>query len=206
MLPRWHRRGELSTEGEPSAWPSCTSGSNSDVRHSSTGHNDQMDVRQPGDDERFRDPLTDIYTLAEAGMIVVCPRCASAAVVRTQHASATPLRFWPRRLSCLRCAQTAVWQPQPPSYRWGGPFDPFFEQPLWLQASCCGGKTLWAFNKEHLDLIDNYVRARLRERGHDRAYASLLEKLPAWIKSAKHRDEITRAIERLRTTLPSAVV
>jgi len=171
-----------------------------------TSHNDQMDVRQPGDDERFRDPLTDLYTLAEADIIVVCPRCASAAIVRTQHASARYRRCGPWHLSCLRCAYTAAWQPSASGSRWGGPFDPFFRQPLWLQASCCGGKTLWAFNKEHLDLIDNYVRARLRERGHDREYASLLEKLPAWIKSAKYRDEITRAIERLRATLPSAVV
>jgi hypothetical protein len=108
-------------------------------------------------------------------------------------------------LSCLNCAYTAVWQPSAASY-WGGPFDPFFGRPLWLQASCCGGKTLWAFNREHLDLIDDYVRARLRERGHDRAHMSMLEKLPTWIKSAKNRDEIARTIQRLRATLPSAVV
>lgn len=156
-------------------------------------------MRPPDGDDRFCDPRTHLYTLAMSDIIVVCPRCASAAVVRTRHDPTTHPLSCPRRLSCLRCAYSAVWQPPAASY-WSGPLDPFFRQPLWLQAPCCGGNTLWAFNTEHLDLIDNYVRARLRERGHDRAHASLLEKLPAWIKSAKHREEITRTIQRLRAT------
>jgi hypothetical protein len=163
-----------------------------------------MEIRQPGDDDRFRDPRTRLYSLADADIIVVCPRCGSAAVVRTRH---DPTAHWfdcPRHLSCLTCAYTAEWQ-RPASWSWGGPFDPFFKRPLWLQASCCGGKTLWALNREHLDLIDSYVRARLRERSHDRAHMSLLEKLPAWIKSAKNRDEVARTIQRLRATLPSEV-
>ncbi len=154
-----------------------------------------------GADDRFRDPRTHLYALAMADIIVVCPRCGGAAVVRPQSGATAGPRFCPRNLSCLACAYSAAWQPRSASC-WGGPFDPFFRRPVWLQASCCGGKTLWAFNSEHLDLIDGYVRARLRERGPDRAYTSLLEKLPAWIKSAKRRDEITR-IHRLRATLPS---
>ncbi|GII25507.1 hypothetical protein Pme01_51040 [Planosporangium mesophilum] len=139
-------------------------------------------------------------------IIVVCPRCGGTAVVRPQTDPTTALPwFCPRNLSCLACAYSATWQPEGSSSCWGGPFDPYFRRPLWLQASCCGGKTLWAFNREHLELIDGYVRARLRERGPERPYTSLLEKLPAWIKSAKHRDEITRTIQRLRATLPSEV-
>lgn len=162
-----------------------------------------MDVRHPSDDGRFRDPRTHIYSLADAGIIVVCPQCFEGAIVRTRH---DPTRHWfscYRHLSCLDCAYTAVWQPSAGS-SWGDhAFDPFFRRPLWLQASCCGGKTLWAFNREHLDLIDGYVRARLRERGHDHAFTSLLEKLPSWIKSAKNRDEIVRTIQHLRERLPN---
>ncbi len=79
--------------------------------------------------------------------------------------------------------------------------DPFFRVPLWLRAECCGGHTLWAFNRPHLDLLENYVAARLRERGSIPASMSLVERLPAWAKSIKHREEVLRTIRRLRATL-----
>jgi hypothetical protein len=85
---------------------------------------------------------------------------------------------------------------------WGGPVDPFFGLPLWLPAECCG-HLLWAFNPAHLDLLEGYVAVRLRERGRAPGTMSLLERLPAWLKSAKHRDEILREIGRLRTSLQS---
>jgi len=164
----------------------------------------EVSVSQAAGDNRFRDPRTHIYALAMADIIVVCQRCAGAAVVRTEDDQSQHWHVRPRRLHCLSCAYTMTWDPATAS-RWGGPFDPFFGWPLWLQASCCGGKTLWAFNPEHLDLIEGYVRARLRERRHERAYTSLLEKLPAWIKSAKNRDDVLRTIRRLRATMPGDV-
>ncbi|MFD9939456.1 hypothetical protein ACFWYW_02185 [Nonomuraea sp. NPDC059023] len=85
----------------------------------------------------------------------------------------------------------------------GGPVDPFFQRPVWLQASCCG-QVLWAYNIRHLDLLEAYVAAKLRERGDRvaRAPASLVERLPTWLKTAKNRAEILRTIERMRSTLP----
>ncbi|RFS86806.1 hypothetical protein D0T12_00510 [Actinomadura spongiicola] len=85
--------------------------------------------------------------------------------------------------------------------RWGGAVDPYFGQPLWLRADCCGGRTLWAFNERHLDLLEGYVGARLRERG-EYVGMTMVAKLPAWLKSAKHRGEILRVIGRLRASLP----
>jgi hypothetical protein len=84
---------------------------------------------------------------------------------------------------------------------WGGPVDPFFGLPLWLQAGCCGGRTLWAFNRRHLDLLEAYVGAKLRERCASPGSSSMLARLPAWVKSAKHRDEVLRTISRLRSSL-----
>ncbi|MGI5171658.1 hypothetical protein ACQEU3_45665 [Spirillospora sp. CA-253888] len=34
--------------------------------------------------------------------------------------------------------------------------------PLWLQRSCCG-HVLWAYNVRHLDLLESYAAAKLRE-------------------------------------------
>lgn len=33
---------------------------------------------------------------------------------------------------------------------------------------------------------------------------SLVERLPAWVKSAKHREELLRTIRRLRASVPGA--
>ena len=86
----------------------------------------------------------------------------------------------------------------------GSPVDPYFQRPVWLQATCCGN-VLWAYNARHLDLLEAYVQAKLRERGTlaPRAPVSPVERLPTWLKTAKNRTEIMRTIKRLRATLPS---
>jgi hypothetical protein len=61
---------------------------------------------------------------------------------------------------------------------------------------------LWAYNAEHLNVLEEYVSAHLRERGHSVTHMTMLERLPKWIKDAKHRDEVLRAIGRLRASLP----
>jgi hypothetical protein len=81
-----------------------------------------------------------------------------------------------------------------------GPDDPYFGLPLWLSIDCCG-KVLWAYNAEHLNLLEGYVGARLRERGDFLGTMSMLERLPRWMKSANHRTEVLRAIQRLRKSL-----
>jgi hypothetical protein len=79
----------------------------------------------------------------------------------------------------------------------GGPADPYFGTPLWL-ATDCRGHVLWAYNAEHLDLLEAYVSARLRERGSIPGSMSLVERLPAWIKDGRHRSEVLSGLRRLR--------
>lgn len=81
---------------------------------------------------------------------------------------------------------------------------------LWLRATCCGGELLWAANEEHLDYLDDYVGALLRERpeavispmGRRWVGKGLSSQLPDWMTSAKHRDEVRATIADLRATLP----
>ncbi|GAA3048629.1 hypothetical protein GCM10010484_45690 [Actinokineospora globicatena] len=105
----------------------------------------------------------------------------------------------PRRLACVACGHSAVWVPG--GTVWGGPVDPHFRLPLWLRAWCCGGNTLWAFNESHVDLIEDYVVAPIRERRISPSGMSVLARLPVWMKTAGHRDEVLRAIGRLRASL-----
>jgi hypothetical protein len=84
--------------------------------------------------------------------------------------------------------------------RLGGPYDPYFGLPLWLRRRCCGGRTLWAYNVAHLDLLEGYVGARLRERPVPAGSQTLLERLPGWMKAAGNRDELLAAISVLRAS------
>ncbi|GAB1694940.1 hypothetical protein [Krasilnikovia sp. M28-CT-15] len=81
--------------------------------------------------------------------------------------------------------------------------DPFFRVPLWLTTECCGGHTLWAFNRRHLDLLHNYVAAKVRERagGYERGGMTLVARLPRWVKQASNRDELLAAIAELRASI-----
>jgi hypothetical protein len=88
--------------------------------------------------------------------------------------------------------------------------DPVFGLPLWLQKSCCGGKLLWAYNLDHLSFVESFVAATIRERsdavraGDGYRRTSMIAKLPVWLKSAKHRDEILKVVQQLRRSVISA--
>ncbi|MED7931315.1 hypothetical protein SMD20_44340 [Nonomuraea sp. LP-02] len=154
----------------------------------------------PDPGERFRDRRERKYAYDFVDEVLVrCPRCDGCAVVLAhpealEDAGITDLR---RRLRCGACGY--VKDETVASAVVGGPVDPFFRRPLWLRASCCG-HVLWAYNVRHLDLLESYVAAKLRERGDvvAGAPASLVERLPTWLKTAKNRAEILRTIGRLR--------
>ena len=74
-----------------------------------------------------------------------------------------------------------------------------FGVPLWLRTECCGGHPLGANNEAHLDYLEAYVGATLRERPD--GPSGLAWSLSAWMKYAKHRDEVLRALGRLRASL-----
>jgi hypothetical protein len=78
-----------------------------------------------------------------------------------------------------------------------------FGAPLWLETECCGGKRLWALNERHLDYIERFVRSSNRDRDFPSVAGrrQLADKFPAWLTSRKHREEVIKAIQRLRSTL-----
>lgn len=137
---------------------------------------------------RFRDTGETLYGL-RSEVLVVCPSCGSCA------------RVAEARGVCPSCAWTAV--PSEDRFTTGAPRDPYLDLPLWLVTDV-GGETLWAFNAEHLDLLQSYVSATLRERVPERERYTLVERLPAWVKAAKNRDAVLAGIARLRARLDEA--
>lgn len=139
--------------------------------------------------------------LGATGKAIVVPSPGPPGEPR--HHADDPDSLHPRRLTC-HCGRTDEWIPEgvPGKFvvipNFTGPNDPYFGLPLWLQAPCCGN-VLWAYNAEHLDLLERYVGARLRERGRE-PEMTMLAKLPQWIKSANNRDQVLKTIRKLRAS------
>lgn len=101
---------------------------------------------------------------------------------------------------CPNCGVTRTFEPRNEAYHLAYPEqgkanDPIFSLPLWFQTEV-KGNLFWAFNREHLQEIKNYVGAKLRER-QTLTHTTMVEKLPTFIKEAKNRSQILKAIERL---------
>lgn len=155
---------------------------------------------------RFRDPRSCAYDFINL-IIVRCPGCAKAArVVPVPGDSNERMLFRARRLVCHGCGLSREWAGRCVALPRGTAqpaTDPYFGMPLWLQVETPHG-WLWAYNLEHLDLIRRFVQAPLRERAHEHASQrkmTLVARLPAWVKRAKNRDEVLRAVSRIRASI-----
>lgn len=149
--------------------------------------------------ERFSDNGELTYEFGDE-FLVVCPKCESMAKVLPTESKTEKWRdsvFLPRKVVCLKCIYQNISDGK--SLWIGTSVDWYFRLPLWLQISCCG-ETLWANNEKHLEFIEDYVGAKLRER-KPFVNKSLASRLPNWIKKAKNREEILKAIGKLKEKL-----
>jgi len=135
-------------------------------------------------DDTFTDDFTRVYSFVDR-VLVSSPNCAKCATMTRGD----------QRLICPHCGRTKT------NVYWNiiGPHSATLNLSLFLQADCCGEK-LWAFNPEHLRFLRDYVAAehRVHVRDHNGwSNRSLANRLPKWMTSAKNRDDVVRAIDRL---------
>ncbi|RAJ32813.1 hypothetical protein K353_05811 [Kitasatospora sp. SolWspMP-SS2h] len=154
---------------------------------------------------RFTDPGFTVHEFT-GEVLVRCPACGGCALVLAQLGQEQEEDCWADRRKYarrrLRCSCGHTKDEVRAGQVLGGPLDPYFRLPLWLATECRGGRQLWAYNPAHLDLLENCIAAKLRERAVAPRSMSLVERLPSWMKSAGHCQEILRAIGRLRASLP----
>lgn len=149
--------------------------------------------------ERFLDEGTKIDEFSDE-FLVICPKCESLAKVILAEPNSVTIKnklFAPRKFFCTKCVYRKTWSAH--KVLAGSNVDWYFHFPLWLEISCCG-EMLWAYNERHLEFLENYVSAKLRERTN-KGRNSFLSKLPKWITSSKNRDEILKAIGKLKEKL-----
>ena len=116
--------------------------------------------------------------------IVHCPNCSK------------PVDFVNLKVTCIHCAYHKEFKAID-SWHSLAPITVAMED--YLQIPCCG-QMLWAINLEHLDFLENYVVADIRERLPN-INKSLASRLPQWMKSNKNRKEILKCISNLRLKL-----
>ncbi len=128
-------------------------------------------------------------------ILVECPNCRLCARAARPSYDRSKAKYL-TRISCLHCAaQREV------ATSW----DYWNHLPLWLRTNCCG-EVLWALNSKHLEALEPYVAAGLRQ--NKLGYSTnrhLYMSLPRWISSKKNRPDVLRGLKRLRVKLARAL-
>jgi hypothetical protein len=126
-------------------------------------------------------------------VLVACEKCGQCATLRNfifPRQKKSVLRLG--ECSCLHCG-----------HQWTMPAGADFvlRGPLWLRTPC-HGEVLWILNLEHLEFMEQFIGAELREeRMADLSSRRLSSALPRWILAAKNRKDVLRCLARLREKL-----
>lgn len=125
---------------------------------------------------------------------VVCPMCGQKATSKADPEKKEA------RLYCLQCGHTnsTGTEVEVAGIRanYMAAAHLYFDADLWYSAPF-KKDLFWAYNREHLDYLESYISATLREH-KDRSHFTLLEKLPRFYHEAKNRDGLLKVIARLK--------
>lgn len=96
-------------------------------------------------------------------------------------------------VQCPTCKHSAVYPAVPfasNSQRWRIRYMPYLSREI-------DGNTLWVYNLQHLDALEQWLGATLRERGPVRGM-TMMARLPRWMKAASARPKIVKALAEMR--------
>ena len=143
-------------------------------------------------EKRYQDDGTHLFQFMET-ISIRCPKCGGYATVKCEGFP-NSTQILSAKLVCLNCAFTE--EQAVGFFVYGvGPFDPFFRYPLWCVCNF-RGHVLWAYNRDHLRLMKQVVRAELRESQPNVSHG-LANRLPKWMLDKKNRKGVLKAIEEL---------
>lgn len=155
--------------------------------------------------QQFANQREHRYSISEPTVedptLVVCPKCEKKA--KAFLSDIQPDIGYSARVVCSSCGFTKEKTTNERCFYWyeGEPSDSYFDYRLWMVISCCGN-SLWAFNRRHLDFLESFVKAELRENPKDDlgySNSSLASRLPKWIQSKKNRKQIVECLAKLRS-------
>ena len=144
--------------------------------------------------KRFTDEkliLSDFYS----DVVVVCPNCGKKALATADHEKLEA------RLVCNYCglnqkSATFYKDKKGNEIQVQTAAHGYFGADLWYQLPF-KNELLWAYNTAHLDYLEKYIAAAIREN-KERTGFSMVEKLPRFMQVAKNRDSLLKLIGKMR--------
>jgi hypothetical protein len=139
---------------------------------------------------RFQDENLTKYDFYKEALIV-CPSCSKKATTIVDF-EACEAKLFCTHCSCIKKTTT--------KFNKNGSVEVaanrYFDAELWLQSSF-KNDVFWAYNDNHLDYLERYISATLREH-KDRTGFTILEKLPKFYHEAKNREGLLKIIAKLK--------
>lgn len=128
------------------------------------------------------------------------PRCQKCGGDRFDLSHASVTRHSSKimvRAHCQGCGETNQFEGKGAGQEVRERHDRWFGLPLVLQASY-GSKLIWAYNTHHVDLLQEWLEADLRERSLSPHCMTMMARLPKWMKASHARPKVLRALRKLR--------
>lgn len=139
---------------------------------------------------RFQDENLTKYDFYKE-VLIVCPSCSKKATTIVDF-EACEAKLFCTHCSCIKKITT--------KFNKNGSVEVaanrYFDAELWLQSSF-KNDVFWAYNDNHLDYLERYISATLREH-KDRTGFTILEKLPKFYHEAKNREGLLKIIAKLK--------
>ena len=157
--------------------------------------------------KRFIDDGRQLVDFAHE-FLIACPECSHRCKVQIKSGE---VNHWssPRVVTCSHCG--LIKETREKKYTvYDDGRDWYFGYQLWLQTPCCGD-TLWVLNPAHLEYLESFFNAQVREQiahhlappgvGYRNVNRSLISRLPKWMKERSNQPKILKALEKLRSKL-----
>lgn len=128
------------------------------------------------------------------------PRCAKCGGGKFDFTNSTLARHGDKvivKTRCLGCGASNEFPARGTGARARDGYDHWFGLPLVLRADY-GKRLIWAYNAHHIDLLERWIEADLRERSLHAHYMTMAARLPRWMKTAHARKPVLRALSKLR--------
>jgi hypothetical protein len=131
-------------------------------------------------------------------ILIECEKCGQCATLR-QFTFPRDKRSVVRmgECSCLHCGR-----------RWSEKVGPDFmtRGPLWLRMPC-HKNVLWILNRPHLEFLEEFIGAELREERMEHVSSRRLSAaLPRWMLVGKSRNDVLRCLRKLHEKLDATRV
>ncbi len=123
-----------------------------------------------------------------------CPNCGKNIMFKHQW---TKKEMTEISISCKLCSETIKAKPKTVEINAFWYKNNMVEFKYWYQLRF-KDNLLWAVNKEHIEFLEDYVSADLRERYPKRYGMMLAERLPKFIKNKKNRESLLKALKKLK--------